>query len=465
MLSPVAAAKFSRSIRTKNQEGEPGSPTMRRVGAETTPLWRCLQEEDPVAVLAGVEELVQDRSNDVNMRDEIFGWTPLLFAANLGITPLFKLLLDARAKVQAVDNEGNTALILAARRGHIEVVAFLIGKKVELDAQNNNGWTALIWAAIWGHGEVTTTLVDAAADINLTDGEGRTACMWAARHGHAGIVKVLLACGINLGLRDQAGLTAMDHAEEHMELRTVITAAEEVNSRLLDAAKRADVNGVAGAIKDCANLDCRDGEGWTPLLWSAMHSAQSGSLDLVAMLVRHGAKPELLTDSGELFESLGAQHLAVEDALQNILGSNGRMLRAAENADWEQVEEELDIGSWVNVKDANKRTALMWAARAGSPEAVTMLVEKGANLEDRDDFGWTAVHFAVFSQSVETVSTLFFHGAAFVARTYDGDTALHAAVRGDDGAMVQLLLVAKADVEEKDLEDLRRRHGAARGRP
>jgi len=79
------------------------------------------------------------------------------------------------------------------------------------------------------------------------------------------------------------------------------------------------------------------------------------------------------------------------------------------------------------------------------------LIEKGADLNLRDVFGWTALLFAVNTRSVESVSTLHFSGANFGIRSYDGDSGLHVAVRADDAAMIQVLLT-DGDVEEPDVE-------------
>eukprot|EP00928_Gymnodinium_smaydae_P009220 TRINITY_DN1340_c0_g1_i1.p1 TRINITY_DN1340_c0_g1~~TRINITY_DN1340_c0_g1_i1.p1 ORF type:complete len:870 (+),score=209.16 TRINITY_DN1340_c0_g1_i1:67-2676(+) len=422
--------------------------------AETTLLWRCCIEED----VDGAEELLAAKGGEVNMRDSCFGWTALHMAASSGIERLTKLLLDAKAKAEITCHEHNTPLIIASRNGSLGVVKYLLSKKADMDTGNTNGWTPLIWSSMAGHDAVTNVLLEAGADYKRTDGQARTACMWAARHGHLTIVESLLACGLNLSQQDDAGMTVMDHAQEHMELRTMIRAVEEVNHCMLEAAKINDYEGVRRCIEAGAYLDFRDEDGWTTLMYAALHQ----SLDMVQLVVRHGANPSLLDEDGELVAELGSQHLAVGDALYNVLGSNERMLDAAEDAKWDDVDHELNVGAWVNVRDEDKRTALMHAARHGSAAACGNLCSKGAATDERDIFGWMASHFAVASRSAETVSMLYYHGADFSTPTYQGDTVLHLAALMNDGCIMQLLIVGKADLEAINVEKITALQLAAR---
>lgn len=409
--------------------------------AEHTPLWRCLQEED----IPGIEKLVKQQHHSVNIQDSTFGWTPSHFVCNNGTTQLVKLFLEAKAKVGVGDNEGNTPLMLACRKGKLRTVEFLIGKQVQLDVKNSNGWTALIWAAINGHEDVATALMGANAKYLATDNQGRSACMWAARHGHLGIVEAILACGIQLDIRDHAGLTVLDHAQESHKLRSMIAAVGELNTELLDAVKSGDKEEVCELLEAGANVELRDEDGWTPLMWAVLQK----SVDLVELMVRYGANPSLVDDKGEkALDDMGS----VGEALHTILGSNDRMLNAAKAGNWTAVDEELKHGAFVNMKDNSKYTALMWAAKNQSADAVQNLVSKNALLDERDLFGWAAVHYAVESHDLDCVSMLWYLGANFSLRTSEDDSLLHIAVRGDDGPMIQLLLAAQAELEDPNVE-------------
>lgn len=93
-----------------------------------------------------------------------------------------------------------TALIAAAHLGHVEVVRVLIEAGAPLDHVNNLDWTALIEAIVLGdggprHTEVVRLLVDAGARVDLADGGGRAPRELAAERGYGAMVAIIEAAG------------------------------------------------------------------------------------------------------------------------------------------------------------------------------------------------------------------------------------------------------------------------------
>lgn len=89
-----------------------------------------------------------------------------------------------------------TALIAAAHLGHDELVRILIEAGAPLNHVNNLGWTALIEAVILGdggprHQRTVAHLVRAGADKSLADRDGTTPLEHARRRGYAAIVELL----------------------------------------------------------------------------------------------------------------------------------------------------------------------------------------------------------------------------------------------------------------------------------
>lgn len=89
-----------------------------------------------------------------------------------------------------------TALIAAAHLGHDEIVRILIDAGAPLDHVNNLGWTAMIEAVILGDGgprHVATVraLVEAGASRAIADREGVTPLEHARRRGYEAMVALL----------------------------------------------------------------------------------------------------------------------------------------------------------------------------------------------------------------------------------------------------------------------------------
>lgn len=99
-------------------------------------------------------------------------------------------------------------------------------------------------------------------------------------------------------------------------------------------------------------------------------------------------------------------------------------IKAAAVGHTHAVKEFLEnFSSSADVKDEFYMTALMWAARNGYEETVTLLVEKGADLNERDFEGWTPLMFAVTSGQRETVELLLEKGADTGRKENFGKTA------------------------------------------
>lgn len=408
---------------------------------ENHPLWKYLRSGDFEKA-----EYASIRGGAVNSRDDTFGWTPLLFAANAGANELMTVLFNREVNIEVACKEGNRALTLAARGGHVAATELLIHRKADLNAQNVHGWTPLMYAAMSGAVEVSKALLWADADVTRVDLQRRNVCMWAARHGHQGIMEALLAKGVDLTLHDAEGFTALDHANEHLELKATLVLAEERNRRILEAVQRNDEVAVLEAIADGANCDAQDGQGWTPLMWAVLHD----SAELAGILVQHGAHAALLGEDAELGGQLAAHHLEVSSRVQEVLRANRLLVAAAAVLDWTTASEQLQVGAYVDALDYERQTPLILAGKQGSVNGVELLVSRSAAVNLRDATGNTSALWAAASGHLEVVSLLHKNQADLSIRSFEGDSALHMAVRSNNGCMLQVLLAAKADIEECD---------------
>ncbi|MGH8618435.1 MAG: ankyrin repeat domain-containing protein [Burkholderiales bacterium] len=107
--------------------------------------------------------------------------------------------LGASAK-QITSRYDGTALIAAAHLGHDEVTRILIEAGAPLNHVNNLGWTALIESIVLGNGgprhtETLRALVQAGANVNLADRRGDTPLALARGRRYQAMVEILEKAG------------------------------------------------------------------------------------------------------------------------------------------------------------------------------------------------------------------------------------------------------------------------------
>ncbi|OAR01858.1 hypothetical protein LLEC1_01794 [Akanthomyces lecanii] len=150
-----------------------------------------------------------------------------------------------------------------------------------------------------------------------------------------------------------------------------------------------------------------------------------------------------------------------------IIASTGRKLQSADAASngedngspiWQAARGEreeigellLDKGFNVETKDDQGQTALCWAARYGQDSIVQILLEKGADIEAKVRNGWTPLWLAVLAKHEVTARLLLANGADTEARDLHGRTPLFWAIITQIEAIARLLIQNGADAEAKD---------------
>ena len=133
---------------------------------------------------------------DVNALDADL-YDAVTIAAVADDVPTLKAALAAGNKATNITSiYVGTALIAAAHLGHDEVVRILIEAGAPLNHVNNLGWTALIEAVVLGdggprHQATVDHLVQAGADKSIADRNGNTPLDLARQRGYAEIMKLL----------------------------------------------------------------------------------------------------------------------------------------------------------------------------------------------------------------------------------------------------------------------------------
>ena len=121
---------------------------------------------------------------------------PLHNAVSAGNLAEVRRLVNARANVNARNNDRLTPLMLAAHRGDANVIRYLLSKGANARARQNQNHprTALIYAVENGNVNSVRALIRH-SNLNVQDGNGRSALTTAASLNKKNLVRMLVRAG------------------------------------------------------------------------------------------------------------------------------------------------------------------------------------------------------------------------------------------------------------------------------
>jgi hypothetical protein len=125
------------------------NPAERSQAYSLTPLLRVVSLALPQETVAEIVDLLLKAGANANLASKTKtrdgnkdDWTPLIAAAGKGNAHVVRMLLSAKANVDAQDIYGDTALIEAAKKGHREIIELLLNAGANPSLANNKGETA-----------------------------------------------------------------------------------------------------------------------------------------------------------------------------------------------------------------------------------------------------------------------------------------------------------------------------------
>jgi ankyrin repeat protein len=277
-------------------------------------------------------------------------------------------------------------MMYAAREGAIDACRTLAEAGADVDAAGPDGITPLMLAIINDHFDLAAALLDEAADPNRPDQSGMTA-LYAAVD--------MRTLPWMQGRPDLPPSGALDELDI---IKALLAAGARVDARL--TAPLLQRNHTAG--------DPGLGEGATAF----MRAAKSGDVELMKLLLEHGADPA--------------------QALKNH--TNALMLAAGMT--WR------DGGGAFPTRDRGPEQ--------GAIDALTLLLARGADINAVNDAGATALHGAVARGSEPIIRFLVEHGARLDARDKQGRTPLDlAASRREHASTAKLLRQLSGEQESR----------------
>ena len=143
--------------------------------------------------------------------------------------------------------------------------------------------------------------------------------------------------------------------------------------------------------------------------------------------------------------SLAAMLIAVTNLIPSLAVLRGSMRLCDRDFTPQDIQAEINKGANVRGRDKDGFT-LHLAAYEGNAKAVNFLLQAGANIEAKNNWGATPLYQA---GKVEAITTLLQAGADIEARTEGGFTPLHGAARLGNAETITTLIKAGADIEAK----------------
>lgn len=393
-------------------------------------------------------------------------------ACQLGHKEIAEKCLEAKSDININEKiDGNTALEIASQEGHLEVVRWLI--KNGANPKNENT-SPLILAAEGGHFDVVKLLIDSGVEVSLKTGHETTAIYCAVKNGHTEVVKFLLDKGANPNLHDKDYKSPLQAAcmngyteIAHMLIENGAKLAHQYkycDTPLQLAANRGHYEIVDDLLTHGASVNDKNIFAGKSALYLALNSGHSR---IVERLITAGADVNekleyacqhnlkqtiisLATHGIDLNQKFSDGTSLIDYVFKNNLINELGML----------IEKGLDIEQRMNGENL---TLLSYAAKHGFDEMVTLLIEKGANVNytNKGLKGWTALHYACQKGHLNIVQQLLNANAELHAQTIDPFASpnqkeyspLHIAAKYNQAKILEALLTRGATVNQTTYDD------------
>ena len=416
--------------------------------------------------------LIEEAEGLLDMTNSIDDGSMLATYAQNGDAGLVRFLLDHRADVNVVKENGVGPLFKAAQNNHPDALRMLLNARANMAQRKAppSGATPLFMAAAEGNLSCVKLLLAAGAGLvnNLTD-DGATPSMFAqAHHPEVPEVVTLLRAAEGKPLSSYLGANGVAFAPGACVTVRGLTSKPHLNGskgRVLefDVSKgRFNVllaDGASTLALKPANLEPREAP---PQLEGCLTGATPVTMAEIDEATKHG-KPSswlrhlLARQDVDLEAKLPtppqAQALGAHCTMLMIRCLSHRQLTGGEVAsDITTIRILIEAAADVNATSSNGSTPLMVACQSAFPEVVEALISAGANVNAVGEEGHTALAQLCGATrqgaAVTIAKTLFEHGAAATLEARDsGDfTALHTACEHGRAGLVRLLIEKKADV-------------------
>lgn len=322
------------------------------------------------------------------------------------------------------------------------------------EPNTNRRTTALMIAAQWGDEPTVTMLLANGGNPNRKNANGETALMTAVKHGHQGVVRQLMHHPtVNPNLVSDDNWDALALAAEIGDLDMCsllfffgVSAIRSPGSRqpLICAAQNGHHGVCKLLIKQGADIDATSETSPKSALW---YAAQNGHLECCQLLIEGGASAILQDEKTVLIAAAKSGNLQLFNwllevgvPLISVSASTTPLLTSIEFEQIDIVRRLIELKVDLNESAKNDRTPLTLASFMGFSEAENLLLEAGADPLLKDSYSDTPLKLAAECGAVDLLSLMIKKGALLQNEKSEAYLALSAAIRKRHLTAVKFLL-------------------------
>ncbi|WP_020537731.1 ankyrin repeat domain-containing protein [Lewinella cohaerens] len=318
-----------------------------------------------------------------------------------------QFLLDEDIDPNQLDDQQLSPLHYAVQQNNSEILAVLLaaGAAVDIPSGGELGATPLMWACAKEDAKVARLLLQNGANLNAIDRQGDPVINWAAYYGHPEVLKLLVEKGVDVSVQSKHGdagdvLLRLWHSDSLLEIfhsTSIYQSPGAEVEAIFSQTTHKDLLPLDKLLQSGDFADSRDGFGN-----GLIHRAASlGQVDLLELLLKHGANLNLLNRVGQ-----------------------SALCIAAKNGDDATVKQLLTAGADVNATDTlYALSALIGGVVGGDTSLVKILIEAGAQLDHQEYVNQaTALHWAIFYQNEAMALLLLQAGANWKMSLFNNQT-------------------------------------------
>lgn len=316
----------------------------------------------------------------------------------------------------------------AVRSNNVSMLQNLLNSRADVEEVDDDGHTPIVIAVQCGYGAAMILLLDRGANIESTDSKGRTILAIATENLYG-------AENVLHGVENRHGAVCESLLKKGAASNAIMLTNEHSRRLLSIAARDGRIGLCVMLLERGANVDSTD-NGQTPLAIAAF----GGRREICELLLKKGANVEAIDNGRTIVASAAArsqrlwgvpktreicEFLLVKGAMRPlIIATTARRIEICALL--------LEKGANIEANDEAGRTPLIIAKTEGWIDTCALLLEKGANTEAHDH-GRTPLIIATTAGWKEICALLLEKGANGKAIDHDGKTPLEIAAKLDPG--------------------------------